>query len=117
MTTDATGLQASVLDHASEFVELVYEQAPQEYQRLLASGLYKGELARESVFNHGKLYAYAEYSVFRREFFQRFADAAPSACINAFSSLILKNDISITNLVVFIEGADDRRQLVLNAPD
>jgi hypothetical protein len=117
LTTDETGMQASVLDHASEFVELVHEKAPGEYRRLLASGRFQGELERESVFNHGKLYVYAEFSVFRREFLRRFPDACPSGCINAFSSLLLKNDISITNLVEFVEGSDDRRQLLLNQPD
>jgi hypothetical protein len=116
ITTDVLSLQASVLDHASEFVELVYQQAPREYEGLLASGRFHDELARVSVFNHGKLFAYAEFSVFRREFLRRFPDAAAPACINAFSSLFLKNDISITNLVAFVEGSDDRRQLLLNQP-
>ena len=117
LTTDVTGMQASVLDHASEFVDLVHEKAAGEYRRLLDSGRFRGELARESVFNHGKLYVYAEFSVFRSEFLRRFPDASPAACINAFSSLLLKNDISITNLVEFVEGSDDRRQLLLNQPD
>lgn len=117
LTTDVQGLNASVLNHASEFVELVHERAPGEYRRLLASGRFREELAKESVFNHGKLYVYAEYSVFRREFARRFKEASPAACINAFSSLLLKNDISITNLVEFVEGSDDRRQLLLNQPD
>ena len=68
------------------------------------------------MFNHGKLYVYAEFCVFRSEFLGRFNDASPAACINAFSGLFLKNDISITNLVEFIEGSDDRRQLLLNQP-
>jgi len=117
LTTDVTGVQASVLDHASEFVDLVHEQASVEYRRLLDSGRFQEELERESVFNHCKLYVYAEFSVFRREFLRRFPDASPSGCINAFSSLLLKNDISITNLVEFVEGSDDRRQLLLNQPD
>jgi hypothetical protein len=117
LTPDVVSLRARVLDHASEFVELVYQQAPREYQNLLNSARFSGELAQENVFNHGKLYAYAEFSVFRREFLGRFPDAAPSACINAFSSLLLKNDISITNLVAFVEGSDDRRQLLLNQPE
>jgi hypothetical protein len=29
---------------------------------------------------------------------------------------LLKNDISITNLVDFVEGPDDRGQLLLNQP-
>jgi len=62
-------------------------------------------LAGDPAFNHGKLYAWAEYCVFRQEFRARFPDASDSACINAFSRLLLKNDISITNLVEYCEGA------------
>ncbi|MFC1740040.1 hypothetical protein ACFL0N_01000 [Pseudomonadota bacterium] len=98
--------RANILDHASEFVELVYDNAPAEYRRLLASGRFHAELAQENAFNHGKLYVYAEFSVFRREFLRRFPDAQAAACINAFSSLLLKNDISITNLVDFLEGPE-----------
>ena len=117
LTMEITGSGSSVLDHASEFAELLMEQAPGEYRRLLASGRFRDELARESVFNHGKLYAYAEFSVFRREFLRRFGDDAAAACITAFSSLFLKNDISIANLVDFVEGTDDCNQLLLNQPD
>lgn len=109
-------VQADVLHHAAEFVELVYRQAPAEYQSLLASGRFRRELERRGTFNHGKLYAYAEFSVFRREFTERFPEASPAACINAFSALLLKNDISIHNLVEFVEGADDAGQLRLNSP-
>jgi len=109
-------VQADVLHHAAEFVELVYRLAPAEYQRLLASGRFRPEIERGGTFNHGKLYAYAEFSVFRREFAQRFPEASPAACINAFSALFLKNDISIHNLVEFVEGADDAGQLRLNSP-
>jgi hypothetical protein len=113
---DIVGLQADVLDHAREFVELVYRQAPLEYQHLLSSGRFQPDLERGGTFNHGKLYAYAEFTAFRREFMDRFPDASPAACINAFSSLFLKNDISIHNLLEYIEGADDREQLRLNSP-
>jgi hypothetical protein len=117
---DVVSLQADVLDHAREFVELVYRQAPAEYERLLDSDRFRPHfergLERGGIFNHGKLYAYAEFTVFRREFLDRFPDASASACINAFSSLFLKNDISIHNLLEYIEGADDREQLRLNSP-
>jgi hypothetical protein len=73
-------------------------------------------LEQDNSFNHGKIYVYAEFIVFRAEFRARFPDAAESACINAFSKLLLKNDISITNLVAFMEGQDDRSQLLLNQP-
>jgi len=109
-------IQADILDHSSEFVELVFREAPAEYRRLLASGHFRCELEQDSVFNHGKLFAYAEFVVFRGEFRDRFPDSSPAACINAFSSLFLKNDISITNLVDFVEGPDDRAQLLLNQP-
>jgi hypothetical protein len=111
------GVQPDVLYHAAEFVELVYRQAPAEYRRLLGSGSLAADLQPGGTFNHGKLYDYAEFSVFRREFAERFPDASPAACINAFSKLFLKNDISIHNLVEFIEGADERGQLLLNTPD
>jgi hypothetical protein len=116
ISTEVLSLQASVLDHSSEFVELVYTAAPAEYRKLMGSPRFRQELARDSVFNHGKLYAYAEFVVFRREFRRRFPDASKAACINAFSSLLLKNDISITNLVDFVEGPDHREQLLLNQP-
>jgi hypothetical protein len=109
-------LRADVLDHAREFVELVYRQAPAEYQRLLTADRFRPELERGGTFNHGKLYVYAEFSVFRREFAERFPGASPAAAINAFSSLFLKNDISIHNLLEYIEGADERGQLRLNSP-
>lgn len=116
VTTDVLSLQAKVLDHSSEFVELVYRNAPVEYQSLLASGRFQQELAQKNTFNHGKLFAYAEFVVFRREFRTRFPEASAAACVNAFSGLLLKNDISISNLVDFVEGPDDRAQLLLNQP-
>ena len=50
-------------------------------------------LAEDNALNPGKIYAWAEYRVFRREFQARFPDASPKACINAFCKLFLKNDI------------------------
>ncbi len=117
LSTDDPGIRASVLDHSREFVELVYRRAAAEYETLLASGRFGRDLDQDNAFNHGKLFAYAEFVVFRREFQRRFPDASPAACINAFSSLLLKNDISITNLVNYIEGPGDREQLLLNQPD
>ncbi len=117
ISADVSGFQASVLDHSLEFVELVYRRAPAEYEALLASGRFGRDLDQDNAFNHGKLFAFAEFVVFRREFQHRFPDASPAACINAFSSLLLKNDISITNLVNYIEGSGDREQLLLNQPD
>jgi hypothetical protein len=104
------------LVHSSEFVELVCRAATAEYQRLLATERFQRELEQDNRFNHGKLFAYAEFVVFRKEFRERFPDASPAACINAFSGLFLKNDISITNLVEFVEGPDHRGQLLLNQP-
>ena len=116
ISTDVLGLQAAVLDHSREFVELVYTKAPGEYRALLSAGHFDREIAQDNSFNHGKLFAYAELTVFRREFKQRFPEASPAACINAFCSLFLKNDISMTNLVDYMEGPGDREQLLLNQP-
>jgi hypothetical protein len=114
ISTDVLSLRTNVLNHSSEFVELVYRDAPAEYRRLMTLERFRRELGQQTRFNHGKLYAYAEYVVFRNEFRERFPDASPAACINAFSGLFLKNDISITNLVEFVEGPDHRGQLLLN---
>ena len=116
-SSDLTVIQANVLDHASEFVEIVYSEAPGEYRALLSSGRFDTRLERDPAFNHGKLFTYAEYAVFRRQFRSRFPEATPYACINAFSGLFLKNDISISNLVEYVEGGEDQEQLLLNTPD
>ena len=117
LSTDVLSLQANVLDHSSEFVELVNREAPVEYRRLMASERFYRELKQDSVFNHGKLFVYAEFVVFRREFLARFPDSSKPACINAFSSLLLKNDISITNLVDFVEGPDHRGAMLMYQAD
>jgi len=111
ISTDVSSLRANVLNHSSEFVELVYRAAPGEYQQLLSLERFGLELNRDNRFNHGKLFVYAEFVVFRREFRTRFPDATQAACINAFCSLFMKNDISITNLVDFVEGPDHLGQL------
>jgi hypothetical protein len=104
ISTDVLSLQADVLDHSREFVKLVYRTAPDEYRSLVDSLSFRGLLEEDNNFNYGKLYAYAEYVVFSREFITRFPQASPAACINAFSKLFLKNDISISNLVDFMEA-------------
>ena len=116
-SSDLMVIQASVLDHSREFVDIICQQAPGAYRALLSSGRVDARLERDPAFNHGKLYAYAEYTVFRREFLERFPEATPFACINAFSGLFLKNDISISNLVEYVEGGEDREQLLLNTPN
>jgi hypothetical protein len=80
---------------------------------LLETPLLQQHLASDRPFNHGKLYAWAEYIVFRSEFLQRFPDASQASCINAFSRLLLKNDISITNLAAVMEKSveDDLERL------
>ena len=78
-TTDLTVIQASVLDHSAEFVEIIYQRAPGEYRALLDSGHFDMRLAHEPVFNQGKVYAYAEYRVFLQELLARFPDASPFA--------------------------------------
>lgn len=107
-TSDLVVVQAKVMDHAREFVDVVHQRTPGEFRALVDSGRFSRQLADDPAFNHGKLYAYAEFCVFRREFKQRFPDASPAACINAFSGLLLKNDISISNLVEYCEGKDER---------
>lgn len=111
--TETTGLDTSVLDHAQEFVAVVYRSAPGEYQRLLALDLFSELIKAKNTFNHGKLFAYAEFRVFSREFHDRFPQSSTQQCINAFSRLLLKNDISITNLVSFIEGTSGEDLLLL----
>ena len=115
-SNDLAVIQAGVLDHSREFVEIVYGQAPREYRALLSSGRFDKRLDHDPAFNHGKLYAYAEFAVFRREFRSRFPEATPFACINAFSGLFMKNDISISNLVEYVEGSEEEEQLLLNTP-
>ncbi|NIM70584.1 MAG: hypothetical protein GTN86_08180 [Xanthomonadales bacterium] len=112
-STDLAGLQATVLDHASEFVALVHAAAPGRYRELLDAPRIKSSLAEDNAFNHGKVFVYAEYDVFRAEFRRRFPQASGHACINAFCKLFLKNDISITRLVEAIERSprDERQQL------
>jgi hypothetical protein len=109
-------IQANVLDHAREFVEMVHRETPAVYRSLLASRPYERLLNQPNSFNHGKLYVYAEFTVFREEFRARFPAASSAACINAFCGLFLKNDISMTNLVSFMEGSGDEEQLLLNQP-
>ena len=116
LSADVQDLQASILDHAFEFVERVYSRAPEEYRRLIEAGRFGDVIGQRGTFNHGKLFVYAEFLVFRREFRLRFPEASAAACINAFSGLFLKNDISIHNLLEFIEGTEDSEQLRLNDP-
>ena len=113
ISADVVSLRADVLDHSREFVELVYSQAPGEYRSLLSDGRFRGELAAGNNFNFGQIYTYAEFTVFRREFTRRFTDASAAACINAFSKLFLKNDISISNLVEYMEGPGEPPQPLL----
>ena len=117
VSTDSLRLSAEVLDHSRDFVGIVCKGAPSEYSRLLQSRRLKQILEQENNFNYGKLFAFAEFAVFRREFNDRFPGASSAACINAFSRLFLKNDISISNLVNFMEGSDEMAQLRLNTPE
>jgi hypothetical protein len=103
MTVDVHGVQAEVIDHSEEFVTIVHQKALGVYQTLLDSSQVRRQLAATNTFNYGKVYAYAEYMVFRKEFQRRFPAASAAECINSFSGLLLKNDISITNLVDYME--------------
>ena len=87
ISTDVLSLQADVLDHSSEFVELVFREAPTEYQRLMVAERFRRELEQDNAFNHGKLFAYAEFVVFRREFRERFPGSSPAACTKAWSNI------------------------------
>jgi len=104
---------SATLDHALEFVEVVRRQAPILYERLMKNQRMQGLLASHPAFNCGKLYAYAEFLAFRSEFQERFPSATEAACINAYCGLFLKNDISITRLLEFLEDqqAPGRRWL------
>jgi len=112
------GLHTSVLDHAGEFVARVAEETPVEYRRMLAQESVKRLLAADNRLNQGKLYAWAEYRVFQREFRARFPEASHGACINAFCKLFLKNDISMSNLaeVFESEAGEDLRRLRQTGP-
>lgn len=118
LSAEVVGLHTEVLDHAQDFIGIVSRAAPREYRGLLESAQFEPLLDEKGNFNHGKLYVYAEYRVFQREFKSRFPQATEAACINAFSGLFLKNDISITNLIRLIEGKDQLKQLQLDtSPD
>lgn len=101
--TEPSISNADVLDHAAEFVDRVAKETPAEYSELVVSPWIQSLLTEDNAFNRGKLYAWAEYRVFRREFESRFPEATPQSCINAFCKLFLKNDISLSNLVHALE--------------
>ncbi|MEE8339716.1 MAG: hypothetical protein V3R56_06195 [Xanthomonadales bacterium] len=117
LTTAADGQSTDVMDHARELVTIVYQAAPGEYRKLLKVPRIRGAIAASNNFNYGKVFAFAEYVVFRREFQARFPEASSESCINAFSRLFLKNDISITNLVNFMEASTDEEMLLLKKKD
>ena len=111
------GQQTDVMDHARELVAIVYKAAPGKYKRLLKVPRIRGAIEASNNFNYGKVFAYAEYHVFCQEFKARFPEAGPESCINAFCRLFLKNDISITNLVRFMESDTDEEMLLLKNKD
>lgn len=100
-----SGTGSSVLDHASDFVELVSDGAPRVYELLTKN---VGYSARTRGLNPGQLFVYAEYTVFKVEFERRFGDLGEPACINAFCRLFLKNDIALGRLMEAIEGKKER---------
>ena len=114
LTDVAPSQYTGVMDHARELVTIVYKAAPGEYDRLLRIPRIREAIAATNNFNYGKVFAFAEYVVFRQEFKARFPDENSKSCINAFCRLFLKNDISITNLVIFMEGDTDQELLMLN---
>jgi hypothetical protein len=117
LTDTAPTQHTGVMDHARELVTIVYEVAPGEYDRLLKVPRVREAIAATNNFNYGKVFAFAEYVVFRKEFKVRFPDASSKSCINAFCRLFLKNDISITNLINFMEGGTDEELLLLKKKD
>ncbi len=109
LSADYFSPPADLMDHSTEFVALVYQTAPATYENLMKSGPIREALGQDNNLNCGKIYAFAEYIVFRREFMVRFPEASAVSCINAFSKLFLKNDISITNLVDYMEAGPARK--------
>ena len=117
LTDSVPGQHTGVMDHARELVTVVYKAAPGEYKRLLKVPRIHAAISASNNFNYGKVFAFAEYVVFRKEFKARFPDANTKSCINAFCRLFLKNDISISNLVKFMEGSTDGEMLLLKKKD
>jgi hypothetical protein len=117
LTENVLSRHTDVMDHARELVRIVYKAAPGEYKELLKLPRVRRAIAATNNFNYGKVFAFAEYLVFRREFTHRFPEASAESCINAFSRLFLKNDISITNLVSFMETGTDKERLLLMKND
>jgi hypothetical protein len=117
LLTESESPNIEMLDHSRDFVELLCREAPGEYRRLLDSSLFKSILEQENNFNYGKLFAYAEYLVFRREFKSRFEQSSDATCIDAFSRLFLKNDISMINLLRVMENSGELEQLQLSRHD
>jgi hypothetical protein len=103
-----------VLDHSRELVEIVSEAAVREYRSLVRSGRFRREIDGSNRFNYGKVFAYAEYCVFRREYQARFPRENSRSCINAYCRLFLKNDISMSNLIRFVEGEPSDELKLLN---
>ena len=117
LTDNDPGKNTGVMNHARELVTVVYKAAPGEYKRLLKVPRIHAAISASNNFNYGKVFAFAEYVVFRKEFNARFPDENSKSCINAFCRLLLKNDISITNLVNFMEGGTDEEMLLLKKKD
>jgi len=117
LTDNDPGKNTGVMNHAGELVIVVYKAAPVEYKRLLKVPRIHAAISASNNFNYGKVFAFAEYVVFRKEFNARFPDENSKSCINAFCRLFLKNDISITNLVNFMEGGTDEEMLLLKKKD
>jgi hypothetical protein len=113
LTDNAPSQHPGVMDHARELVTIVYKAAPGEYKKLLKLPRIQAAISANNNFNYGKVFAFAEYVVFRKEFKARFPDANSKSCINAFCRLFLKNDISITNLVNFMEVGTEEELLML----
>ena len=108
--TSTADTSPELLDHAEELVRVVMAEAPRVFQHLSVAPGLRGLLEGAGDMNHGQVFVWAQYLVFRREFNRRFPDAADAACRNAFCRLLLKNDISMSRLEGWME-----KSLVLDA--
>ena len=112
LDSQVSDAHTAALDHAAEFAATVAEKAAARYRALLNDPGISQRLACEPAFNHGKLFTWAEFLVFREEFRRRFPEAGAETWVNAFCRLFLKNDISMSNLVRAmepVEGEDLQR--------
>lgn len=103
--TSASDASPEFLNHAEELVRVVITKAPKVFEHLSTEPGMRALLQGSGDMNHGQVFVWAQYLVFRREFNRRFPDAAHEACRNAFCRLLLKNDISMSRLEDWLQAA------------